>query len=1044
MVFDVAGNLITIGAGSGRLRVFAFPKAVNEFTTPCPPSQTFTVQDDPEGPMAGDYYVPNDPGDGKRWFSTLKEACDAINAESIGGNVRLWVNGDITSPDNVGLVNNTDYSIAIASDGGARQTITFTDENPFFNQVVTSDIAASLLGPNGSFIIGCKPDFGWDDVAPAKNVTIENLAIITSPDSKWNVPVVIFDKCDNITIRNCFIKHQSAEGQPRYALHISGISATGTYTNLNPRMPNNVTIEGNEIINTAYDIANAIGVIPVYNSESHSSVVSAENLVIRNNILRGSLRGACVQQANGITFEGNEIYVTNAPNRADGAGFYASTHSGITGNMNITGNKFIELATERTDGGSTGVKGIYVSSSAANYHIVNNYFTGFERKNATGTAMLQAIHTGNSATGTYYIRHNTFYLNKLTNGMTDLPVTPGGSDPSYAAINLTSASATSHIQNNLFVGDEDAFPNFFIRGNAPAASDNNVYCLQGGSVNAKIASGTIPSGLKTAASVSFANAAAGNLDIGSSSEKDPNLEVPRLTGVTNDIYGTVRGTITTYAGAHEAAPFEIINYTSTVIIANPGENSGTEMRISWHMSEGVTGGYVEYTKKSDAAWTNKETVAGTYTLSTTWENVPANTGSGTFTQTIRVNKYGAVLSGLEPDTEYMYRVGLNTLSDTRYFKTAGAKEYNFGWISDSHVHDPLPARLTNVMNMVTRLVTVSGSGGLNFILSTGDLVAYGGSYSYWQNLFSHSHLKNYMLVNMVGNHDIYDQRVNSTYYKQAFFTDMHNNPRNGFVGRQQGCTYWFKYGDVLWIVLNTEITHNATTEAWFEQVIQNNPSKYIFVAQHYQWFNDTGSAGSSGFTRWNQLFDKHGVDVAFSGNSHVYTRSHSLYNGQVNTNPTRGTVYIVAPSSDNDRGRDMPTLNDPNGRISYRWTEGSRTIGGMLVNVGEEKVKVTLYDRNGVQRDYAEIPAKRGLNVGINNTPASDNIRIDCLGNQITITSDSQIQSVKLYDLQGRTIDFKQRVADTICRLNAPSQGIYIIETVTENGRNVQKAAVRK
>jgi len=72
------------------------------------------------------------------------------------------------------------------------------------------------------------------------------------------------------------------------------------------------------------------------------------------------------------------------------------------------------------------------------------------------------------------------------------------------------------------------------------------------------------------------------------------------------------------------------------------------------------------------------------------------------------------------------------------------------------------------------------------------------------------------------------------------------------------------------------------------------------------------------------------------------------------------------------------------------------------------------------------------------NVPAVEKIGVVCLGNQITIISNSPILSAKLFDLQGRTIKSKQ-VGST---LTAPDKGIYIVEIVTENGRNVQKVAV--
>jgi len=404
---------------------------------------------------------------------------------------------------------------------------------------------------------------------------------------------------------------------------------------------------------------------------------------------------------------------------------------------------------------------------------------------------------------------------------------------------------------------------------------------------------------------------------------------------------------------------------ATMIIANPGENSANEMRISWHTATSITGSFVEYTKKSDATWANKQKVVGTYYLSTTWNGVTSRgAGGADFTQNIQVNKYGAVLSNLDPNTEYMYRVGLNELSDTRYFKTAGAKEYSFGWISDIHAtaNNWLSGRLTAATNMMTRLITAAGAGGVNFMLSTGDDVAYGAGYDYWGDLFNHAHYKNYMWVTMIGNHDAHTTAATAATDSHEFFRDTHNNPRNGYAG-QEGCTYWFKYGDVLWVILNSMDLSEAQlpkAQAWLKQVIQNNPAQYIIVAEHYQYFSGVTGATNTEFTRWNKIFDECGVDLALAGNNHIYLRTKSLFNNAVNTDPTKGTVYIQAPSSDNDRGQAMDASVSSNAdKIVFRWTEGGPTVGGILVTVNEDKIRVRLYNRSGTLLDDADIPTKR-------------------------------------------------------------------------------------
>ncbi len=397
-----------------------------------------------------------------------------------------------------------------------------------------------------------------------------------------------------------------------------------------------------------------------------------------------------------------------------------------------------------------------------------------------------------------------------------------------------------------------------------------------------------------------------------------------------------------------------------MIIANPGEDAETEMRIGWHTDPGVDGSFIEYTKKTDTEWKDAKKIIGTYSVSNTWNGIDTRIGSTTFTQDITVNKYGVVLRELEPNTEYMYRVGLTELCEPRFFKTAGGDEFNFAWISDYHHYDPLPNRLKNAMKMISTLI--SSNKEIDFILSTGDDVAYGGSYSYWQDLLASDHFRDYMWVTTNGNHDNMD--ISNSKNTPAFYGDTHNNPRNGYSG-QEGVSYFFKYKNSLWIVLNSEDLNSAAqvpkAQEWAANVIKRNPSQYIFFVQHYQWFSgNTGSYSSKGFTRWNEFFDKWGVDIAFGGNEHIYVRTKPIYNKLVSTEPGKGTVYLQAPSSDGDRGVTLSaSISNNVDKIASRWANGLTTIGGSFVTVTENGVEVALYDHTGLSRDYEEIVANR-------------------------------------------------------------------------------------
>ena len=324
------------------------------------------------------------------------------------------------------------------------------------------------------------------------------------------------------------------------------------------------------------------------------------------------------------------------------------------------------------------------------------------------------------------------------------------------------------------------------------------------------------------------------------------------------------------------------------IIANPGEDASSEMNISWHMDQGIEGSKIIYTVKSDTEWKDAISVPGVCKASNVFEGMSSKNASGAdVTENPKIQTCTANLTNLESDTEYMYKVGSSAMSSVHYFKTAGAEEFSFVWISDWHAYLPLPGRLMSAMGMID--TTLALDPNVDFMFSTGDTSAWGGSYSFWKDMYTSSHFENYMWANVNGNHDNMDR--SNTKNTNQFFKSVNNNPLNGYSG-EEGVSYFFKYNNVLFIVLNTESLGSATevekAQAWFSQVIENNPSQYIFVAQHYEWFNGVnGASKSTGYDRWKDLFDKYGVDLAMAGNNHIYARSNPLYQDTVSTDPKK-------------------------------------------------------------------------------------------------------------------------------------------------------------
>jgi hypothetical protein len=387
------------------------------------------------------------------------------------------------------------------------------------------------------------------------------------------------------------------------------------------------------------------------------------------------------------------------------------------------------------------------------------------------------------------------------------------------------------------------------------------------------------------------------------------------------------------------------------IVTNPGEDASTQMNIGWHADLGSTNGFVSYTKKSDTAWARAVNAKGTCERCDIFDGVYSKTAAGAdFHEEAVFLDYGATLTGLEPDTEYMYKVCANgaTPRAVHYFKTAGAEKFSFVWIGDFHVYPPLSSRLGNAVKVMRAALAIDPS--VDFMFSTGDVLAWGGSYSFWRTLYEQDFVKDYMFANVLGNHDAMTRTgsVNSAYFKAA-----NNFPTNGYAG-QEGACYWFTYGKVLFIILNNEaMVKNPAGEMaaknWAAGVIKRLKGKYqyIFLCEHYQWFD--GRAGkTSWYANWKDFCDEHGVALALAGNNHIYERTHPLYRDEI-VAEGKGTVYMAIPSSDGERGVKAGPLTYNAEKIAYTYSSqaGSangqvRTIGCVLVKVDAERILTKL------------------------------------------------------------------------------------------------------
>ena len=410
------------------------------------------------------------------------------------------------------------------------------------------------------------------------------------------------------------------------------------------------------------------------------------------------------------------------------------------------------------------------------------------------------------------------------------------------------------------------------------------------------------------------------------------------------------------------------------ISSGPGEDASVSMCISWACD--TTAGYtfVRITEARDRKWKKSFDVAPVHERRyDNFKGMYSKMADGTnFYEDAVFTKCGTTVYGLKPDTDYKYVIvemdGDRPVgrSATYTFRTAGAKHWSACIISDFHSYPPLPNRLEVAMQMIDTMQRFDPS--LDWVLSPGDVVAWGGSYSFWRKMFEEENFSEFLWARVNGNHDNWtreSQESRDFSRPSEFFTGTSWYPQNGYE-KEEGVCYHFRYGNTLFVMLNSEDARReeelAAAQAWLRNCVKaaragENPPTFVVVCMHYEWFGGTHGK-SVQYGRWNGVFDELGVDLAIAGNNHIYVRSLPLFDDAV-TDGTRGTVYIQTSACDNDRGRDIPDTPMQNAdKIAFRWTEGTHSVSAIHMDVTERQIALTLLDRHGNVMDSTVIPAK--------------------------------------------------------------------------------------
>lgn len=205
----------------------------------------------------------------------------------------------------------------------------------------------------------------------------------------------------------------------------------------------------------------------------------------------------------------------------------------------------------------------------------------------------------------------------------------------------------------------------------------------------------------------------------------------------------------------------------------------------------------------------------------------------------------------------------------------------------------------------------------------------------------------------IGNHD-----TNGADYKYHF-----NNPNSedNLGATAAGSDFYFSYGDVLFICLNSNNRNQEEHRALMTEAVENNPNAKWRIAYFHADIYGSGTGHSDTDATGIRivlapLMDEFDIDICLTGHDHTYSRSYQILDGNVIdyditdnsvTNP-EGTLYISTGSGSGSKYYNF--VNYTQYFIAERTNVCLPTFSALEFT--ENSITVKTYDYNGDQ--YAE------------------------------------------------------------------------------------------
>lgn len=262
------------------------------------------------------------------------------------------------------------------------------------------------------------------------------------------------------------------------------------------------------------------------------------------------------------------------------------------------------------------------------------------------------------------------------------------------------------------------------------------------------------------------------------------------------------------------------------------------------------------------------------------------------------------MTGIEENTTYFYRYhGENGWSKTAKYESKSFDSYKMLVVGDIQIggqtaeNPEEQSRIGYVWQSVLD-EALTKNPDISFLLSPGDNTSTGRNADEWQTFMMPSYVPSLPMALAIGNHD-----------KKGFTYNYYTNMPNEYFGKYfEGLDrdFWFRYGDVLYLVFDATSGSAADHRAMAAQAVAENPDAKWRIATMHQALYGAGYSMLDPETTillngvFQPIFDMYNIDLVLTGHSHLQGRSKFIDNGiivgaaksgKTYTNP-KGRVYL--------------------------------------------------------------------------------------------------------------------------------------------------------